>query len=261
VEAITVGAEGPRILFVHGNDLSGPFYDPLARALTGHGLRTTLLTLPGFHGVPPLPAPSWSALVDALERAALEDDDDPPRVLAGHSMGGLLALLLAARKPAWLRGLVLLEPAIFPGRLAAAFAARRYLKTVVRRQRDDFENWNGGMRRLYDAERAPRAAIDLYLEVRSVSHRATSEALFSTLPALYPLPFERIEVPRLLVRGAGTGALGRAMAVYVGLHLGVRPVVVEEAAHWLVHEQDAAIAEAIARFARALPGYGGDRLG
>lgn len=248
MKTIRVGSTGPRVLLLHGNDLCAEIYLPLAQALAARGLRADLVTLPGFHREPPLHDPSWRALVDAVEVAV--DPRAPPALVAGHSMGGLLALLLAARRPSWLRGLVLLEPAIFPGRLVARAAARKYLQRVVLGARDRVDNWNGGMRRMFDADAYPPAAVELYTEVRSTSDLATGRALFETLPDLYPLPFADVDVPRLVVRGAATGPFGRWMTTWLARRLKVRPVAVPRAAHWLVHEADDAVAEAIATFAR-----------
>ncbi len=247
MKSFTIGSVGPRIVLVHGNDLCGEFYAPLAQQLAARDVRTTLLTLPGFHGEPPLPAPSWAALVDALLQFI--QPHDPPLVLAGHSMGGLIALLAAARRPTWLHGLALLEPAVFPGKLVANVAARRYLRQVVHAEdRDAFKNWNGGMRRIADMAAYPQAAIDLYLQVRRTSDRSTGAALFTSLPALDPLPYESVAVPALLVTGAATGIFGRAISGLLRRRLGAEAVVVPGAAHWLVHEADAAVADAVAAF-------------
>jgi pimeloyl-ACP methyl ester carboxylesterase len=241
VETVTVG-EGPaRALIVHGNDLCGPFYRPLAERLAARGISCELVTLPGFHRVPPDPDASWDRWVDALAART-------PAVLIGHSMGGLLALLTAARRPAALTHLVLMEPAVFPNRWLARTAARNYLASVVRSDRARFVNWNGATRRVHDEPTYPRAAIELYLEVRASSDPATAEALFSSLPGLYPLPYDRIEVPSLLLTGAETGWRARLMLRALRRRLRPTHAVIEGAAHWMIHEADAALAHHIAEF-------------
>lgn len=236
-----MGQGSARALLVHGNDLCGAFYRPLAERLAERGLPTALVTLPGFHRVPPLATPSWDRLVDLLV-------DHVPAILVGHSMGGLLALLAAARQPARLTHLVLLEPAVFPTRWLARAAARSYLDSVVRGDRERFVNWNGATRRVHDEAAYPRAAIDLYLEVRRTSDPATAEALFTALPLLYPLPYDRVAVPTLLLTGAETG--WRARLMLQGLRRRLRPLhtSIPGAAHWMIHEADAALADHIAEF-------------
>lgn len=169
-------------------------------------------------------------------------------ILIGHSMGGLIALLAAARRPRALAHLVLLEPAVFPSRWMAALAARRYLATVVRGDRTRFVNSNGATPRVHHLERYPRAAIDLYLEGRRTADRATGEALFGALPRLYPLPYRRVDVPTLLVSGGEIGWRGRALRRGLVRALAPRHLSCPGAAHWLVNEADDAVADAIAEF-------------
>lgn len=253
-----MGSEGPRVVLLHGNHLAGPFYAPLALALTARGLRATLPTLPGFDGEAALPEPSWTALADVVV-AALRDGD----VLAGHSMGGLVALLAAARaceRGPTLRALVLLEPAIFAGKLFARVAAARYLARLDRDERDPrrldgFENWNGGMRRIHDTARYPAEAIERFLAARRVADRATGRALFSTLAAQYPLPFARVTVPALVIAGRETGWVGRRVSAYVTRELHATRVDIANAAHWLANEADEAVADAIASFVGVREGH------
>lgn len=84
-------------------------------------------TLPGHAGGPPLPAPSADAAADVLE-ALLDEAGWATAHIAGNSLGGWLALQLAARGRA--RSVVALAPAggwavgdDAPGRLLAAQAA------------------------------------------------------------------------------------------------------------------------------------------
>jgi pimeloyl-ACP methyl ester carboxylesterase len=211
-------------------------------------MRARLLTLPGFDGVPPLAQPTWAALAGAVVDE-LRDHD----ILAGHSMGGLIALLAAARAHDHghtLRALVLLEPAIFPGALFARVAAARYLARLDRDERDPrrldvFENWNGGMQRVHDLSRYPRAAIDQFLAARRIADRATGRALFATLAAQYPLPFAQVSAPALVVAGRATGWVGRRVSAYVTRELRARRIDIANAAHWLANEADDAVAAAI----------------
>jgi pimeloyl-ACP methyl ester carboxylesterase len=247
VKTFTIGDGAARALLLHGNDLCAEFYAPLAERLAAREVATRLVTLPGFHDQPPLRAPSWTALVDVV----IEALPAPDGILIGHSMGGLIALLAAARRPPALARLVLLEPTILPTRWLARLAGRRYLQSVVRGDHGRFVNWNGGMRRVHDLDRFPAAAIELYLAVRRASDRATAEQLFATLPDLYPLPFGRVVVPTLLVTGARSGWwAGRLFAAVRARLPSARHEIVADAAHWLANEQDEAVAECLARFVR-----------
>lgn len=244
MKALEIGRGGARAVLVHGNDLCGAFYVPFATELARRDVTTTLLTLPGFHHEPPLAHPTWGGLVDAV----LEAGAAPGTTLIGHSLGGLVALLAAARRRPEVTRLVLLEPTLYPSRWLARAAARRYLASVVRGRRDRFENWNGGQWRIAAPDRFPQALLELYLEVRRTSDRATAEALFTSLPALYPLPFAAVRVPTLLVRGAEAGAFSALIHGLVARRLPADRVVIPGAAHWLANERDDLLAEHVAAF-------------
>lgn len=102
-----VEGEGPPLVLVHG--LSGSrhwwrFNLPALRAVR----RVYTVELAGFgsaRGTPPLPlAESADLIARGLERLP-----DGPADLIGHSMGGQIALHLAARHPALVRRLVLAD--------------------------------------------------------------------------------------------------------------------------------------------------------
>ncbi len=106
---------GPLVVLVHGLGGSHLNWDLLAPLLTGHA-RVVALDLPGFGLSRPTGRP---ATVHSNLRvlAAFVRSLGGPAVLVGNSMGGLICLLLAARSPDLVRGLVLLDPALpAPGR-------------------------------------------------------------------------------------------------------------------------------------------------
>jgi pimeloyl-ACP methyl ester carboxylesterase len=56
---------------------------------------------------------SWLIYRDDIVRT-LNELDGRPKMLAGHSMGATASLMVALAKPAWVTGLVLVEPVIMP---------------------------------------------------------------------------------------------------------------------------------------------------
>jgi pimeloyl-ACP methyl ester carboxylesterase len=129
------GGEGPPLLLLHGFGGAAWNWTALAPLLAGR--RVLIPDLPGHGGSSPLPAPSLAGFADAV--AALVEE---PVGVVGHSLGGVVALRLAERRPELVRGLVLAAPAgissstrmaeltlglvgvLRPGRVAAARVER-----------------------------------------------------------------------------------------------------------------------------------------
>ena len=101
-----VGGAGPPLALVHG--LGGTIANWLALApALAERHRVVIVDLPGHGGSAPLPAaPRVDAFADAV-LAVLEAEDALPAPWIGHSLGGLVALRAAVRRPEAVRGIVL----------------------------------------------------------------------------------------------------------------------------------------------------------
>jgi pimeloyl-ACP methyl ester carboxylesterase len=99
--------ERPRVLLVHGSVVGG--------AATWGGQRPLAeefeLVVPDRRSFPPNPALDRVDFED--EAVWLEDWIEPGTHLVGHSYGGVIALLAAARRPGDLRSLTVVEPPAF----------------------------------------------------------------------------------------------------------------------------------------------------
>lgn len=127
----TVGRIGGRILLVHGLGEHSGRYEHVGDWFASRGYPVFAFDLPGFgaSGGPRAFVESFDTLVEAVTDEFARLPDDAPRILYGHSLGGLIALsvaLTAADKP---DRLVLSAPAIdasVPGwqRASAPFLAK-----------------------------------------------------------------------------------------------------------------------------------------
>jgi pimeloyl-ACP methyl ester carboxylesterase len=133
-----VAGEGEPLVLLHGLSGSWRWWRPLLGRLAAR-YRVHLVELPrfgAFGGFAPRAAADWVA-------RALDELEPAPLRLVGHSLGGLLAAQVAARRPAQTSRLALVAPAGIPsGRglvghalplLAAARAAPPVLLAAVAR--------------------------------------------------------------------------------------------------------------------------------
>jgi pimeloyl-ACP methyl ester carboxylesterase len=152
--------DGPargEVALLHGVMALAETWWRIGPALAARGWRVTAIDLPGHGG----DARRDGALgLDALVDGVAEQLDGPVDLLAGHSLGAIVALGLLARDPGAARAVVLEEPpgpgSIDLGALAAvvaqdAAAVRRDRAPLVAREREANPHWDPG-----DVERSVR---------------------------------------------------------------------------------------------------------
>ena len=132
IHAVDHGGDGPPMLLVHG--LGGSLLN--WRDVTG-GLRRThhvwSIDLIGFGRSPRAGREATiPANYDVVERVAEHIGGGQPVVLVGNSMGGLISIVVASRRPERIASLVLVDPALpmarggrLPLMIAAAFMVMR----------------------------------------------------------------------------------------------------------------------------------------
>ena len=140
--AIREEGRGDALVLVHGAGTSGAIWRRTMPALAQRR-RVVAPDLPGYGGSPPAgPGFALEEVTDRVAAGLEEARVASPYDLVGHSMGGAIAILLAARHPERVRRLVLVAPAglaALPraaasllGAVAAPFAvARRTLATPL----------------------------------------------------------------------------------------------------------------------------------
>ncbi len=104
-------AGGPAFVLVHGLGGSHLNWDLLAPKLTPVG-PVFALDLPGFGLSDPTGRPATVRSNVRVLGQVISHLSSEPVVLVGNSMGGLVSVLLAARRPELVRGLVLVDPAL-----------------------------------------------------------------------------------------------------------------------------------------------------
>ncbi|MEH8019220.1 alpha/beta hydrolase [Rheinheimera muenzenbergensis] len=99
---VKVVGQGPAVILIPGVASSGEVWQSTVEALQAN-YQLHILTLAGFAGVQPIPMQSWGEGYLTIQQQAIlryisEQQLDKP-VVIGHSLGGYLALALAANSP------------------------------------------------------------------------------------------------------------------------------------------------------------------
>jgi pimeloyl-ACP methyl ester carboxylesterase len=105
-------AGGPPILCVHANGYLAALWHPIALALRDDA-RVLAVDLPGHGDSGPAPDYRWDHLAEYVA-GTLRALDAGSALLVGHSVGGALSAMCAARYPRLVRAMVLADPVILP---------------------------------------------------------------------------------------------------------------------------------------------------
>ena len=104
----------PLVLFFHGNSFPASTYLVMLNALRQRGMKVQALEKIGHNPAYPVTS-NWPHLVEEVHAFAkpLIDKHPGPVVLVGHSLGGMLSLMLAAQFPALAQAVVMVDaPAV-----------------------------------------------------------------------------------------------------------------------------------------------------
>jgi len=167
----TPGPDGAeRAFFVHGLGGSSTNFTEVATAMSGH-LRGTAIDLPGYGVSDPAPRGDYSIETQAAcVIASIEATGDVPVHLVGNSMGGLISVYVAARRPDLVRTLTLVSPAMPTYRYESGADPRMLLLalpglgSILQRKLalgDPYDRaWLSTQLCFADPDRAPRFRVD-----------------------------------------------------------------------------------------------------
>lgn len=210
-----------RIVFSHGNSFPSGTYSVLFEHLRARGFEVSAVDRFGHDPRFPV-TDNWPHLVEQLAEFAAERvrTSGGPVYLVGHSLGGILSLMCAAKHPDLARAVVLLDSPVLAGWRASAVSVakrttlmKRLSPSQVSRKRRDawddreavfqhfrgkkmFAGWHEQVLHDYidhgtfDAEGTWRLAFDREVESRiydTLPH--TIERLLRTHPLKCPLAF------------------------------------------------------------------------
>lgn len=219
------GGQGAALVFAHANGYPPGSYRSLLTPLAEH------YTVSGFCQRPlwsPEPVPAranWRQFADDLIHT-LEHSFQEPVWMMGHSLGAVVSMLAARKRPALFRGLVLLDPVFMPTHLALGLnlTPRSRLPKIpmVRRALRRPERFTSA-EQAFDFHRDKRAYSGfsdavlwdyIHAAVRKTAagdwelaySGAWEAAVYSSLPLVWPRLL-RLRLPTLGLRGADSDIL------------------------------------------------------
>lgn len=241
------GGDGPHVVALHGHFGTSASFGALAAAL-GDRVRLTAPDQRGHGFAPRGGNSSVESYLSLLERF-LEAHISDPVTLLGHSMGGTHAMLLAARRPDLVAGLVVEDqpavvgPAILDvtawPRRAASFTA--LAETLRERGIENPSYFLLGAARFADGWGFGFDHDDVVESQRR-------------LVGDYSRAWRAINVPTLLVRGANSFILDEDIAAEM---VATQPKAVlhqfDGCGHWVHDDDPAGVADALHYFLATLP--------
>lgn len=115
MESVDFGGSGPTLHFAHANGYTPGAYAPLIATLTPRYrvISSPLRPLWPENSRKPNEINDWSPLADDLI-AFLDERGEKNIIGAGHSIGGVITLLAALRRPELFRAVAMIDPVLFP---------------------------------------------------------------------------------------------------------------------------------------------------
>ncbi len=237
------------IVWIHGLGESGRCFDDIAHHPHLWPYRHVLVDLPGY-GRSPWPASSRGIEATADELAAWLGARDDNAVLVGHSLGGVIATLVAERHPDTVRGVIdvegnsSLDDCTFSSRMAAV---------------DEAEFTAGGYELLWQ-ELWAEAGDDVALRSYSASlafadpwvlWRHAFDLVAMSRAESLAARRGKLSVPLLFIAGVPGGVSARSLRLLAAA--GVRVAELSPAGHWPYVDCAEPFAELVARFVESLP--------
>ncbi|MBT9385266.1 alpha/beta hydrolase [Pseudooceanicola sp. CBS1P-1] len=227
---------GDPLLLLHGLGGAATVEFPMLPEAPGlSGRRTLLIDLPGFGLSRDAPQRGIAGLVDGLE--ALVTHLRAKRfALMGHSMGGLVALLLAARHPERISALCLAEGNLAPGhgQLSRGIAAI------------PLEDWCAGGRERV-ADRLPAGFADTFRQADPAALWHAARDLDRGTREDWRALFSGLKMPRSYLIGERSNAWNLDWLDLAGLQrAGIAIRTVTGAGHFMAQDAPAALAAQIA---------------
>jgi pimeloyl-ACP methyl ester carboxylesterase len=243
---IVAGPHGaPSIVFVHGTRLTGAMWAAQQADLSGE-FRTIAVDLPA-HGARASERFTLEGAADVLADAIRDHATGGRAVVVGLSLGGYVAMALAAREPALIRGLVLSGATAEPvGARSLPFLALAALMDRVEVELLDRINASFFRSRYPAGIAEPIIAGGFWSKGGAEALRAIAGERYLPRLAAYP-------GPTLILNGELDVIFRLSAPAFAAAAVDARRVRLAGATHLASLDRPLAFSEGVRRFARSLP--------
>lgn len=234
----------PPVLLLHGWASTSAYWEPLAAELLDAGHSVWIVELPGYHRGDVLPAGfEWTLESAAASVAAIAARNPSPVHIVGHSMGGSVALALAAARPELVASVALIGMVPAPPNdafksMLESQLGQGFIDDATRAK--CMKAWFGALPA--EDERLLSRGFELPFEVLGPSGLAAMTGVAADVP-------EKVTAPTLVIAGVGDRlrSLDQAEA-FVAASPMRRLVAIPNAGHSVHWEQPHACALALGAF-------------
>ncbi len=258
VDVVAPGAAKPKMILIPGLQSAGAVWDTTV-AHYKERYECHVLTLAGFAGQPPLPAgaPFLRTVRDELASYIKAKELQKP-VIAGHSLGGFLALWLASAEPALTGPIVIVDSLPF---LAATMDPKATPESV-KPQAEAMAAMMGSMQgEAWIKYQKNNPALTMMISNEADRPRAAewgeksdprtvAAAMYDLFQTDLRAEIARIQAPTLVlaaIKGYGPGALELYKGQYAKLPA-AKLVPFEDARHFIMFDQPAKMFAAMDQF-------------
>lgn len=244
--------QGPPLLLLHGNGADAALHVPMLAYLAPH-FRVLIPDLPGFGKSPAREVWSMAGYMAEFERF-INSRIREPFALIGHSMGGYVAyqLLLRRRTQPVLRA-IWMEAAVF--NIDPRVAKILPIYGLVHRFRAHNRARIEGRLRAWclDWDRMDSDFREGFIKSFYRSNRHVQGMMMGSAAALLPYRFDKLDLPILCVRGQKQQFLSNQTDFFAPKLPQGKKVVIPDAGHFLLHENDEGLKDALLAFLLPTP--------
>jgi pimeloyl-ACP methyl ester carboxylesterase len=241
--------QGPDLILLHGNGAHAMLYQSMIEHL-GQSFRVIVPDLPGYGRTPAKHYRVDDYIADVSDFVHRHVSDDA--VCIGHSLGGLISYLMHRQGGFHWQKLVWMEAALFTELSPLIRFLLPGYALYTRYHRHNPKHIRNAVREIaLNYDQSESFIKERFIESYTWADRRVQAMFFRNYPRYLPLDFSGFDMPILCVRGEKQSYISRVTEAFYPLLpdvAGTRKVMVEDAGHFLIGENEPPLFDALDQF-------------